>query len=333
MKVLLTGASGFVGSHILDVLVAQELPTVLLLRGTSHHRFIAHHLAHVTVAMGAITDVSTLGLALAGVTHVIHCAGATKAVRAAELDAVNGGGTRNVVDAVNALGGQVQRFIHVSSLAVSGPGTAAAPARETSPPNPVSAYGRSKLAGEQAVTERCRRPFVILRPGGVYGPRDTEFLKLFKTARARVTPVFNGGRQELSLVFAPDLARVAVACLTAPGIESEHFRRCPVLQVASPEVVTAARLTNAIAACLGVRTWRLPLSNAVLRPVCALAGAWARLTGQASILAHDKYHELTAPGWVADVSRLQATLGIDCPTSLSDGLQSTRDAYRQAGWL
>jgi nucleoside-diphosphate-sugar epimerase len=264
---------------------------------------------------------------------VLHCAGLTKAVHATELYTVNGAGTRNVVAAINALGDQVQRLVHISSLAVSGPGTAAEPTRETSPPNPVSEYGRSKLAGEREVTEHCRRPFAILRPGGVYGPRDTEFLKLFKAVKWRVTPVFNGGRQELSLVFAPDLARVAVACLTAPNIDTGDFKVCPVLQVGSPEIITAAGMTDAIAGSVGVRTRHVSLPNAVLQPVCALAGAWARLSGHPSILAHGKYHELTARGWVADVSRLRATLGSDCPTAVAEGFRMTRDAYREAGWL
>ncbi len=121
MKILLTGASGFVGSHILDSLRGRGLATVLLLRPTSNRQFIASHLPDVEVRPGSIGDPESLRQAMAGITHVIHCAGATKAGRVAEFYEVNQGGTRNVVSAVNAQAGQVQRLVHISSLAAAGP--------------------------------------------------------------------------------------------------------------------------------------------------------------------------------------------------------------------
>lgn len=327
MKVLLTGASGFVGSHVLDLLVERDIPTTVLLRASSSRRFIAPHLNRVVVAEGAITDPASLPPALAGVTQVIHCAGATKAVHAAELYRVNRDGTRNLLDAVNACGDQVRRFVHISSLAVSGPGTAAAPARESAPPHPVSEYGRSKLAAEGEVIANCRVPFVILRPGGVYGPRDQEFFPLFKAARGRIVPAFGGGRQELSLVLATDLAAVVLAALE-PGVTPGA-----VCHVASAQVITARQLTDELTRVMGVRAWTLPLPNAILPPICALARIAARLTGRASILAHGKRHELAAAGWVADVTRLRTELGVECPTPLADGLGTTLAWYRAAGWL
>jgi nucleoside-diphosphate-sugar epimerase len=327
MNVLLTGASGFVGSHVLDLLVQRGIPTTALLRASSRRRFLEPHLGRVTVVEGAITDPVSLKAALEGISHVIHCAGATKAVHAAELYRVNRDGTKNLVAAVNARGDVIQRFVHISSLAVSGPGTAAAPARESAPPNPVSEYGRSKLAAEREVTTACRVPFVILRPGGVYGPRDREFFPLFQAARNRIVPAFGGGRQELSLVFAADLAAAVLAAL-APNVTTGT-----VCHVASAQVITARQLTDELLRVMGGRAWTLPLPNAILPPICGLAALAARLSGRASILAHGKRHELTARGWVAEVSALRAELGLDCPTPLADGLRTTLAWYRRENWL
>jgi nucleoside-diphosphate-sugar epimerase len=327
MNVLLTGASGFVGSHILDLLVARSLSVAVLLRPTSRRRFLEPHRDRVTIVEGALSDPASLAAALPGITHVIHCAGATKAVHADELYRVNRDGTRHLVAAINARGTAVQRLVHISSLAVSGPGTVAAPAREDAPPAPVSEYGRSKLAAEREVTQGCRVPYVILRPGGVFGPRDVEFLPLFRAARWRLVPAFGGGRQELSLVFARDLAAVVLAALERdlpPGL---------VCQVASAEVVTARQLTAEIAAVMGRRVWNLPLPRALLPALCGAAAMAARWTGRPSILAHGKRHELTAPGWVADVSTLRRVLGLDCPRPLRAGLAETFRWYRDAGWL
>lgn len=327
MKVLLTGASGFVGSHVLDLLAERGIPVTVLLRASSSRRFLEPHLGRVRIVEGTITDPASLPPALEEISHVVHCAGATKAVHAAELYRVNRDGTRYLLDAVNARGDVIQRFIHISSLAVSGPGTAAVPARETAPPNPVSEYGRSKLAAEREVIANCGVPFVILRPAGVYGPRDQEFFPLFKAARSRIVPAFGGGRQELSLVFAKDLAAVVVAALQ-PAVKPGA-----VCHVASPGVITARQLTDELMRVMGVRAWTLPLPNAVLPPICGLAAIAARLTGRASILAHGKRHELAAPGWVADVTALRADLGTECLTPLSDGLRITLAWYREAGWL
>src|SRR5688572_10443409 len=143
MRVLLTGANGFVGSHILDVLVERQIPVVALLRSSSNRGFIAEQLDKIEVRSGGIDDPGSLDTALAGVTHVIHCAGATKALSALDFFAVNHGGTRNLIAAVNRRGMQIQRLVHVSSLAAAGPATSDRPKSESDESRPVSDYGRS----------------------------------------------------------------------------------------------------------------------------------------------------------------------------------------------
>ena len=327
MRVLLTGANGFVGSHILDRLRTDDLPAVLLLRPRADTRFIAAHLPRVEVRRGGLDDVPTLRAALAGVTHVIHCAGATKGLRRGDLFQTNQIGTRNLIQAVNDAGEQVQRVVYLSSLAAGRPGTRASPAREAEASAPVSAYGQSKRAGELEVTGGCRREFSILRPAGVYGPRDREFFRLFKAAVRGITPAFGGGRQELSLVFAPDLGEAVVRALSAPAAAGQT------LNVACADVVTAGELALAIAATLRKRTFRLRLPSVVLSLFCLAAGAWATLTGHPTLLAHGKHRELTAPGWVGDTARLQAVLGPVCRTRLKDGLDATLGWYRENGWI
>ena len=119
---------------------------------------------------GSIGDPASLQHAMAGITHVIHCAGLTKARRRSEFYEVNQVGTRNVVAAINAQAGRVERLVHISSLAAVGPALPEAPAREADPPHPVSDYGKSKLAAELEVTGHCRSAYVILRPSGGLRP-------------------------------------------------------------------------------------------------------------------------------------------------------------------
>lgn len=324
MKVLLTGANGFVGSHVLDLLRARDVPVAVLLRKTSNTRFIEGHLPHVDVHYGALTDPDGLRRAMAGATHVVHCAGKTKALRASEYYEANQRGTRNVVDAA---GDDVQRIVYVSSLAAAHPATADTPAREDDPPAPVSDYGRSKLAGEVELRENCRRQFTILRPSAVYGPRDADFLKLFRAVRHHVMPLIGGGRQQLSLIYVEDLAEAVVHCLCAPGAAGRVYN------VASPEVVTSGELLREVARQMGTWTVPLRLPTCMIWPAALAREALSHLTGKPDILSRQKYRELRAPGWVCDTTRLREEVGFTAPTALAAGIAAALGWYRQAGHI
>jgi nucleoside-diphosphate-sugar epimerase len=327
MKVLLTGANGFVGSHILDRLRARGLATAALLRPSSNKRFIQAHLPRLEVRVGSLSDPQSLDAALQDVTHVIHCAGCTKALRKSEFYEVNQAGTRNVVEAVNRQQGRIQRFVHLSSLAAGGPALPDKPAREDDLPHPVSEYGKSKLAGELELHGACKTEYVILRPPAVYGPRDEAFLPLFKAVQAHILPRFGSGRQTLSLVFAKDLAEAVATCLTHPAAAGKTF------YVASGEVTTARAVAGEIAGQM--KTWTLPLSlpTVALWPLCCLQETISWLTGRPSVLSRQKYAELRAPGWVCDPTRLRQEVGFVDGTTLKNGIAETLAWYRQEGWL
>lgn len=324
MKILLTGASGFVGSHILDQLHARQVATAILVRPTSQPRFLEPHRSWAEVRPGTISEPSSLRTALAGVTHVVHCAGCTKAARVSEFYQVNQAGTRHLIEAANAQPGLL-RVVHISSLAAAGPALPANPARETDPPCPVSHYGRSKLAAELEVRHHCRSEFVILRPPAVYGPRDGEFLRLFKAVKAHLLP--RPRPQALSLVFAQDLAEAVVTSLEHPAAAGKTYF------VAAPEVVTARSLAREIAAQMGAWTLPLPLPTLMLLPLCLAAEIRSRLTGRPSVLSRQKFAELRAPGWVCDPGLFRRELGYECATTLEHGIAQTLAWYRQNRWL
>lgn len=327
MKVLLTGATGFVGSHILDVLRNRGVETVLLLRPASNRQFIEAHLPQVEIRSGSFDDAPSLDAAVRDVTHVIHCAGAVKALTTDGFYAANERGPRHVVAAINRRGGAIARLVHISSLAAAGPTVPGRPLREDDPPRPVSEYGRSKLAGERVVREECRSEFVILRPPAVYGPRDGEFLRLFKAVKSHLLPRFGGGRQALSFVEVEDLARAAVECLTVPAAARQTFH------VAADEFSTAGKLADEIVAAM--QTWTLPLAlpTGVLWPVCVAQEWISRLTGKPNVLNRQKYAELRAPAWICDSSKLTRETGLRCPTRLREGLARTLAWYREHSWL
>lgn len=327
MLVLLTGASGFVGSHVLESLLGHGLATAVLLRSTSKRDFIKPYLHKVQVRTGSILDESSLERALDGVTHVIHCAGLTRARYPQEFFETNHTGTKNVVDAVNKHGAAVKRLVYVSSLAAVGPCGPDAPATEETPPHPVSVYGMSKLKGEQEVREHCETEHVILRPPAVYGPRDDGFLPLFKMVRSRIMVEFVGGVKVMSFIYVRDLAEAILKATLHPDAAGKTYF------VTGRETISPADFVLTIAKIMGVKPARIPLPVQLMWPICVGMELLARLRNRPVILNRQKYAELRAQGWVCDGSRIERELGIVCPTSIPAGIKETVQWYTEHAWL
>jgi len=314
-----------VGSHILDRLRRRGISTRVLLRPTSDRHFIAGHLPQVETHSGSITDPASLPAALEGITHVIHCAGSTKALHNSDFYHVNQVGTRNLVEAVNGRTPGICRFVHISSLAASGPATAARPAREEDPPAPVSEYGRSKLAGEMEVRQRCQTEFVVVRPPAVYGPRDAGFFSMFQAVRRHLLPR-PSRKQSLSLVFVEDLADAIMACLESPAAAGQTYF------AAAREPVTGRQMAGEIARQMNRWTIPFPLPTPLLWPVCLFQHLLAQVTRRASLLNLQKFAELRAPGWVCDPGKLQREVGFECQTGLREGIAATLAWYESRQW-
>ena len=327
MKVFLTGASGFVGSHVLDALLAGRHEVSILRQRTSNTRFISRHLPAVTVHYGSLDDVPLLTKAMAGVEAVIHCAGKTKALHSSDFYRVNQAGTRHVVTAANACRESVRHLVYISSLAVSGPGVPGCPAEETDEPRPVSVYGRSKLLGEKEIRQHCRAPWTILRPAAVYGPRDTELLTVFQKLKQRLMPLVSGARRSVHLVYAPDVA-AAVLCslLQERGVGGTYH-------VAADPPCTDEELMEEIAAQLGCRPLRLRIPRPGLYLAAAIQEILSLTTGRPNMLTRQKLPELLAPGWVCSTEKIRKELGFSAPTSLKEGVSRTLEWYRGEGWL
>ena len=270
MKILVTGATGFVGSH-LAALLAQRGDTVFCLaRRPEQAAFIASLGAFV--APGSLEDGDSLAQALRGVDQVYHLAGLTAAGSEREFLDVNEGGTSRLLGAIGAAVPNLKRFVHVSSIAAVGPTGHGGLLAEDSPCRPLTAYGRSKLAGEAVVRRAAALPWTIVRPPVVYGPRDRELLRLFRIARRGFAPVFGMGRQELSLVYVTDLVEGIAAAGREPAALGQTYH------LAHPEIVRSRDLARAIGRA--VRGGRAPL---IIPVPAALAAPIVRVIGRAAL--------------------------------------------------
>jgi nucleoside-diphosphate-sugar epimerase len=183
LKALVTGATGFVGSHLVERLLGAGMEVACLMRPTSPPRRTALDGLDVERRIAALDDPDALARAVRGVDYVFHAAGLTRARTLAEYQAVNADGTGRLLEALLAEGAALRRFVYVSSLAAAGPARSPEPPDESAEPHPADDYGASKLAGEHVVLEHANRlPVTIVRPPAVYGPRDANFLPLFRLA-------------------------------------------------------------------------------------------------------------------------------------------------------
>jgi nucleoside-diphosphate-sugar epimerase len=322
MKALVTGATGFVGSHLAEALKQRGYEIAALARSPRKAAVLAGQ--GVRVVWGDLHDAEALERAVEGQDIVYHVAGVVAARDEAEFLRWNRDGTRNVLAAAER--GGKPRFVLVSSLAAAGPSARGAPLIGSETPRPVTAYGRSKLAAEQSVMESSLR-WSIVRPPMVYGPRDREILKVFRLARLRIAPVFGDGAQELSAVHAADLATALIAAGESTATVGGTYTAC------HPDVFTAAEFGRAVGAAMGrpVATVRIPAP--VGRALLRVTETAARLTRQVTILTSDKANEFFQPAWTGDPGPLTRDSGWIAAYDLERGLADTYEWYRRAGWL
>lgn len=322
MTVAVTGGTGFVGSHLVSALLARGERVRCLVRAEAGARRVAEQGAEPV--RGDLADGEALGRLVAGAAVVYHVAGVVAARDEAAFLRTNRDGVPAVAAAMRRAG--AGRFLLVSSLAATGPTVPGRPLDESAAPHPVTAYGRSKLEGEEAA-RASGLLWTIVRPCTVYGPRDRELLRLFRLARRGVVPLLGDGRQELSLVLAADLAEALVAAADAPSTAGRVYH------AAHEETLTQRELAQAIGRAVGRRTRLVSLPRPVVRAALAVFGAAARWTGTASVLDPMKAPELLAPAWTCRSEALRQDAGWRARTPHAEGLRQTAEWYAREGWL
>jgi nucleoside-diphosphate-sugar epimerase len=322
MRALVTGGTGFVGSHLVEALRRSSVEVTILARSPSKAAGLAAQ--GVQVVTGDLHDAAGIERAVQGQDVIYHVAGVVAAADEAEFLRANRDGTRHLLAAAERRGSA--RFVLVSSLAACGPAPRGTPLSGGEPPRPVTAYGRSKLAAEELVRGSAL-PWSIIRPPIVYGPRDREVLKVFRLARLGIAPVFGDGTQELSAVHAADLATALMAVATRPTTVGRIYHAC------HPEVFTSAELGRAVGAAMGRSVVTIRVPPGVGRALLSVTEAAARLSRKPTILTTDKANEFFQPAWTGDPAPLTRDSGWTATRNLQSGLADTYRWYREARWL
>ena len=320
--ILVTGGTGFVGSHVVDELLAVGHRVRCSVRKTSRTRWLeGKNVERVEVDL---TD-GDLTSAVADVDAVAHCAGLTRGSKR-ELWSVNHEATRRLM--VACLGSSSRpRFVFCSSQAAAGPSAPERPREEDDAPAPTSEYGRSKLAAERELLQQSDGlSVVVLRPVAVYGPRDEDTLPFFKIA-ARGLMVVPGMRPRfLQMVHARDVASAVRLALESPRASGRTYF------VGHPERLTWSRIAEAMGGALGRRPLQLRLPSAVFRAL----GTAAELLGsgrRAGQLDRRRARDMSERDWSCRVDRVREELGWSPEFDVEEGLRNTAEWYRETGWM
>lgn len=326
LKALVTGATGFIGSHLTEALIRKGVQVRCLVRTTSDLRWLQG--LPVEFVHGDCTDKSSLKEAVRDVDWVFHVAGTIKALKEETYFEVNGVGTENLIRACLDTNPGLQKFMYISSQAAAGPSRNGRAAQETDPCVPVSAYGLSKRRGEESVLAHAHElPVIILRPCVVYGPRDTGLFVLFKCLSRKIKPCFTGRPQRLSLCYVQDIVRGIVLAAESPAKSGEVFF------LSDGSTYRMEEIGDILAHALGVQAVRVRFPRQLITGLACCAGFLSKLLGRPLPLNPDKAKEIVQDEWVCDITHAKTVLGFAPMVPLSQGAALTAAWYKQEKWL
>lgn len=338
MKAFVTGATGFIGSHLAGALVDAGYEVACLTRSRSSTERLKP--LNVELVHGDVQDVDSLKSAFRGADVVFHLAGLTKSLDNSEMLRINATGAGNVAEACAAQANP-PTLVAVSSLAAAGPAPNGRPRVEADPVRPTSDYGRSKRAGELAVAKfAAQAPISIARPPIVFGEGDKDMLGMYRPIKwLGVSPEPWRNDRRMSMIHAADLSAGLIAVaqsgrrIAPTGLE-EDKEAAGVYFLAAQKQPTYAEWGRLIAQSLGRRRFRpLPAPDFVMWAAAGLADAWAYIRRRRGIFNIDKVREATAGSWTCSGDRARAELGFEVKATLEDRFAETTRWYKNERWV
>ena len=326
-KILITGGTGLVGSHLAERLLALGYSVRCLLRYPDRRRWLGD--LPVEVAPGDVTVPSTLPQAVDGVNAVVHAAALTKANSPKEFYLFNAVGTRNLLEACVNAPSPPRRFIFCSSQAAVGPTLLNRPKTALDPPNPITDYGNSKLEAEREITRFSDKiETVIIRPTAVFGPRDKDIFIYFKTmAKWRIKPIFGSSRNLLSLIYVKDLVEILVKALSIP----DNQLPSQPLFAADPKPYSWEEITSLIEKSLGYKCISFVFPGFLVSIFASISEIFS--AKKPSAFNRQKAREMLASSWWCDVQPTIDHLNWNSVTPLEDAIRSTVEWYREQKWI
>ena len=329
MKILITGASGFIGSFIVEEALRQGFETWAAVRRSSSREYLQDERIHFIELNLSSKELLVEQLRGQEFDYVVHAAGVTKCLDKRDFHRINTEGTKNLVLALQELQMPLKRFVFVSSLSIFGAIKEQQPydeIRETDTPRPNTAYGRSKLEAEQFLATTTL-PYIILRPTGVYGPREKDYFIMAKSIKQHSDFAVGYKRQDITFVYVSDVVQAVFLALEKGQTGRKYF-------LSDGQVYQSTTFSDLIHEELGRPWWiRITAPVWVLRVVTFFGEYVGRMTGKVTALNNDKYNILKQRNWRCDIEPAIRELGYHPEVDLKEGVRRSIQWYKENGWL
>jgi nucleoside-diphosphate-sugar epimerase len=326
-RVLITGASGFVGSHLIEGALQEGLEVFAAVRPSSN----ITHLHGLPVNFEVLNFSDPNGLCVdfreKRYDYVIHAAGLTKARSLQEYNEVNAEYTRNLAYATLKSGISLKRFVFISSLAALGPAKGDGCLTASCEPAPVTSYGKSKLLAEQYLHQFKSLPLTVIRPTAVYGPRERDIYILIKTIARGLELYIGKNRQKLSFIYVKDLVAATLKSMNVIDVKHTVYNLC------DGRIYDKYALANIIKEILSKKTLRVHLPLGIVEMMSSLLGSVSSLNKTVPALNKEKLNELSATNWSCSIDELQKDLEFYPEYDLKKGLEETLLWYKENKWL
>ncbi|MDR1883652.1 MAG: NAD(P)-dependent oxidoreductase [Prevotella sp.] len=333
-RILITGASGFIGSFLVEKALAKGYETWAGIRESSSREYLRD--SRIRFIDLVFNDKDKLAGQLSEFAsqhgkfdYIIHNAGVTKCLDPDDFDRVNFRYTANFIDALKTAGATPDKFILMSSLSAFGTGDEEnyTSVKATDTPNPNTAYGKSKLKAETYLQATNGFPYIILRPTGVYGPREKDYFLMLKTVKSGLDVGAGFKPQHLTFIYVKDLVEAAYLALESKIQDGAYF-------VADGDVYTDKQYTQLVKETIGkkhVLSLKIPLW--LLKIISAIAEDISGLRKKPSTLNRDKYKIMKQRNWECDIAPLVNDLHFSPGYNLKQGLKESLKWYMENGWL
>lgn len=331
--VLITGATGFFGRHLVEHAAEHGIKVIASARSSSNIGWLQK--TGIPVVFLSLSDPEKLLGELNNIVEahgtidvVIHNAGITQSLKASEYYEVNYELTKNLIVALTSLSCTPPKFIFTSSIAALGPGDPVLfkPINENHSPNPVTHYGKSKLKAEQYVMTQKKLPWIIVRPTIIYGPREKNFFNMVNSVNHGLEMYVGSKKQKLSFIFVKDLADIFVK-LSVGSVSQKVYNVC------DGEAYSAVSVNQIIRSALNKKTICIVLPVRLVRVIAFYNEIIGRLKSVPPILNRDKVNEMEQLNWLCDNSKIQKELGYSHTVKLKEGMIVTINWYKKNGWL
>ena len=338
-KILITGASGFIGSFIVEEALRQGLETWAAVRKSSSKAFLQDERIHFIELNLSSEEALKEQLQGHAFDYVVHAAGVTKCLHKEDFRRINTEGTMNLVRAIMELKMPLKRFVYISSLSIMGAIREQQPyteIQENDTAQPNTAYGKSKLEAEEWLSRLNKElgarneellPYVILRPTGVYGPRERDYFMMFKSIKAHTDFAVGYQQQDITFVYVTDVVQAVFLALEKGKTGRRYF-------LSDGEVYQSSAFSNLIRKELGNPWWiRITAPSWLLRIITFCGEYIGHMTGKVTALNNDKYNIMRQRNWRCDITPAKEELGYEPKVQLEEGVKRSVKWYQENGWL